>query len=546
MKKVTLLFSVNIRNIKAFLLLITIHAFFSPVTFAQSDVKDLPPLDELGAGTYKGYTGGLYPNGSNKMPPAFYADAVEFARSIQPLNSKGDPAANGKIGVVGIGASTVAMFGEGLDRLFYSVKGLRKDLVFVNGGIGGQDLNKIYDQQGKYWLTVNDRISQAGLSNEQVQVVWIQEDDLKNSTAAFPERADMLADEFTYAIQKLKIRYPNLKFVYMTGRHNTVFLPADAKDKHEEPRPYENGWACKFIIERQINGDPELAYKGKDAKAPMIIWGPYFWTQGEKPRADGYTFTKDLISGDGVHPTEAGKLRVANDILNFWKKDDVSQLWFLDKPGEIEPVSVDTSIAVAAYTSEDYINLIVMEKPMARFSKSEVNGDLRVKIIKDTIAVIDQVVKVKDTINIYDLKPGIYKYSITDNGTLSNSGRFMVDSDLTVQVKAPKNSKPGKDAIAQDTTRQKNNVPEDEPAWFINGANKMPKLHRFMPNEDYVKAVFRTPDGEAVLEIEDVFNKHSSINEKLERGEYDLTFYDEDGKVIPMADRPVPERIRIK
>lgn len=47
----------------------TLAAMF---TRAQGvDVKTLPPIDELGSGTYMGKQGGLYPNGSNTMPEAF-------------------------------------------------------------------------------------------------------------------------------------------------------------------------------------------------------------------------------------------------------------------------------------------------------------------------------------------------------------------------------------------------------------------------------------------------------------------------------------------
>lgn len=56
--------------------------------------------------------------------------------------------------------------------------------------------------------------------------------------------------------------------------------------------------------------------------------GTLFWTQGDKPRADGYTWNKQLVSNDGVHPTDAGIQRVSKDLVDFWSIDPVSQLWF--------------------------------------------------------------------------------------------------------------------------------------------------------------------------------------------------------------------------
>ena len=53
----------------------------------------------------------------------------------------------------------------------------------------------------------------------------MQEDDLRNTTAKFPDRADMLADAFTYAAQQLKIRYPNLQFGLPDGIPQNTCLP---------------------------------------------------------------------------------------------------------------------------------------------------------------------------------------------------------------------------------------------------------------------------------------------------------------------------------
>src|SRR5437870_2715489 len=55
------------------------------------------PLNDLGAGTYQGQQGGLYPGGSNLRPAAHDADLGRVGR-VELLNAAGDPdAANGKI-----------------------------------------------------------------------------------------------------------------------------------------------------------------------------------------------------------------------------------------------------------------------------------------------------------------------------------------------------------------------------------------------------------------------------------------------------------------
>nr|MBP7399432.1 hypothetical protein [Chitinophagales bacterium] len=148
-----------------------LSAFFSIRVFAQStDVSTLEPINELGKGEYKGYTGGLYPNGSNTMPSAFYTDAIAAASAVQPLDSKGNPSANGKVGLISIGPSTVFMFSEDLATKITRVPGINPKITFINGGVPAQDLNKIHDQQAKYWVNVESRVAQAGLTNAQIQV----------------------------------------------------------------------------------------------------------------------------------------------------------------------------------------------------------------------------------------------------------------------------------------------------------------------------------------------------------------------------------------
>ena len=171
-------------------------------------------------------------------------------------------------------------------KMIYDVPGIRPEIVYVNGGIGGRTSARSMIRWPTLLAGSGQACATAGLTNEQVQVAWMQEDDLRNTTAKFPDRADMLADAFTYAAQQLKIRYPNLQLLYFTGRHTTEYMPADAKVKHMEPRAYLNGWGTKFVIERQINGDPELSFKRSGCESACCCRAVLL-DAGEKPRADG-------------------------------------------------------------------------------------------------------------------------------------------------------------------------------------------------------------------------------------------------------------------
>src|SRR5258708_39266306 len=57
----------------------------------------LIPLTELGARTYKGEQGGLYPGGQNAPPPAHSRTGEALARRVIPLNADGAPSSDGKI-----------------------------------------------------------------------------------------------------------------------------------------------------------------------------------------------------------------------------------------------------------------------------------------------------------------------------------------------------------------------------------------------------------------------------------------------------------------
>ena len=62
------------------------------------------------------------------MPPVSFIEAVNISRSIQPLNKQGSPDPNGQIGVVAIGASTVAML-EMRWKMIDDVPGIRPEIV---------------------------------------------------------------------------------------------------------------------------------------------------------------------------------------------------------------------------------------------------------------------------------------------------------------------------------------------------------------------------------------------------------------------------------
>jgi len=290
---------------------------------------DLVPLNALATGTYRGFTGGLYAGGRNE-PNGAHAEALrKMSALIRPLNKEGRPDPAGKIVVVGIGASVCRQIFETLEELGPTVEGKRPEVVFVNCAKGGHDVNKISDPNRQYWESVQAAVQKAGLSPAQVQVAWYQSDDLLDTRDDFPGRPQRLRDAIARNMREAKEHLPNLRICYHSARHTTAFMPdTAARKKHGEPRPYHVGWAVKWLIEEQTAGKADLRFEGENATAPLITWATYFWTDGDKPRPDGYRWATTDVVKDGIHLSAAGRTRVARELVHFWGTDTFARTWF--------------------------------------------------------------------------------------------------------------------------------------------------------------------------------------------------------------------------
>jgi hypothetical protein len=91
----------------------------------------------------------------------------------------------------------------------------------------------------------------------------------------------------------------------------------------------------RWIIQKQIAGDAALNFNpAKGAvKSPAVLWGPYLWTDGLKPRKlDGLVWQDDdVVATDRTHPSDSGREKVANLLLDFMHKDPLANCWYLKK-----------------------------------------------------------------------------------------------------------------------------------------------------------------------------------------------------------------------
>ena len=110
-------------------------------------------------------------------------------------------------------------------------------------------------------------------------------------------------------------RFPNLKIAYLSSRTYAGYATSPL---NPEPHAYESGFAVKWLIADQIAGKPELS----PDRAPWCAWGPYVWADGTRANHDGLSYTRaDYGDADGTHPSDSGRLKVAQRLLQFLKTD---------------------------------------------------------------------------------------------------------------------------------------------------------------------------------------------------------------------------------
>lgn len=284
----------------------------------------LIPLNDLGTGFYIGQQGGLYPNGSNTRPAAHEEAGLEMARAVRPLDASGQPSDTGRIVLASIGMSSTTQEFQTFKSIADADPDKNPNLTIVDGAQGGQDALDWANPTSPTWSVLANRLSAAGVSAAQVQVVWLKQQLRRDDLGAFPGGAARLRDALRDIVRIAKSKYPNLRIAYLSSRtyggYNGELRGRGA---------YESGFAVKQLIEDQINGDPLLSYTGSAAPAPWLAWGPYLWADGLTPRSDGLIWACSDFNDDGIHPSPSGRQKVAQMLLDFFKSDSTARLWFL-------------------------------------------------------------------------------------------------------------------------------------------------------------------------------------------------------------------------
>lgn len=318
-----------------FCLILALAAFQLPAAnCARTSTGFLPLNDPFFVFTYRGMRGGLYPDASNRRPEAHDAAGLRLAADIKPLD--------GKIVLISIGMSNTTQEFSVFQLLANRDPEKNPPLLIVDGAQGAWSADRIVADGAEYWTTLDTRLRAAGATAAQVQVAWMKQADAQ-PTLAFPEDARKLQSELAALARTLRARFPSLKLLYLSSRTYGGYASTDL---NPEPYAYQSGFAVKWLLERQIQGDPDLSYTA--GRVPWMAWGPYLWADGATARADGFRWEcSDFQPEDGTHPSPTGRQKVAALLLDFFKTDSIARPWFV-RPTSGGPVPAVGAVVNAA------------------------------------------------------------------------------------------------------------------------------------------------------------------------------------------------------
>jgi len=304
-----------------------------PGITGQESIGLIPLTQLTGDQKYKGQDGGLYGGGSNLPPESQLKAAQEASANVVLLDAGGQPALSGNAVLMSIGMSNTTMEFSRFKEMADVGRDRFPGLVIVDGAQGGEDAaawaNVGATGTNPVWDEADRRLRAAGVTPQQVQVVWIKQALMGPARLGeFPAHANVLQKDIETILTLAKSRYSNLRLAYLSNR---IYAGYAETLLNPEPYSYESAFSVRGVIQDQIKGNPNLnadPAKG-EVKAPVVLWGPYLWADGIKGRSgDDLVYKREDLGPDGTHPSPSGRQKVADLLLRFFKSDPTASPWF--------------------------------------------------------------------------------------------------------------------------------------------------------------------------------------------------------------------------
>ncbi len=324
-----------------------IVACFIAMAPLAATAEDLIPLNDLGPAPYRlGYFGGLYGNGSSLIPADHLAAGLAIAQGIRPLDSNGNPSPSGKIGfmVVGMGDTgrvacafyrAVPCEAGSLTSLVRNSQRVNPALVVLNAAHEDYDMVIASGYGEPIFNRMRDSLlAQAGVTEKQVQVAWLQISTNHPNTSIIRPAGDAyyVKGAIGNILRALKARYPNLQIAYLSSRPYGGY---SANNWNTEPFAYETALSVRWVVMEQISSVTDtrvgpVSYVRGDV--PWIAWGPYMWANGMTPRSDGLSWQLEDFEPAGEYLSERGARKSAMMLFDFLMTEPTARSWFL-RPG---------------------------------------------------------------------------------------------------------------------------------------------------------------------------------------------------------------------
>ena len=295
----------------------------------------LIPLCDLGNDhKYKGEDGGLYGAGMNTPPAAHLQAALKMAAKVQPLDREGRPSTDGKIVLLTHGMSNTTNESQQFIQVANTDPRKSPAVLIIDGAQGGIDSRQWVSGKparngDQPWDRLLQCLTSVGATPQQVQVVWMKHAIARvGQFGQFPEHARQLEKDLGQIARMLKEKFSNLKLTYISSR---TFAGYATTELNPEPFAYESAFAVRWLIQDQIKCKEALSYT--DGQMPLLLWGPYLWSDGERGRKiDALTYDRQDFRDDGTHPSDSGRQKVAEQLLKFFTTNPAAKSWFLSSP----------------------------------------------------------------------------------------------------------------------------------------------------------------------------------------------------------------------
>lgn len=270
-------------------------------------------LPELGADTFLGAQGGLYPDGQNEPPAAYLAALMAVSGAL---------ANNNQIVVVAIGPSIMQNSVSGFAPFLNSL-GVNDNIVFVDGSLGSNQ-QRFEDPDYFGWDVGINRLP-PGLTAVDVDIV-LYYNALTSPSGSFPDFVQMAAGSFEITYNIINQKYPNVQLILQNSQHYAGWC---GQCKAPEPYAHYNGFAVKELIERRINGEINGA---------LIAWNAYHWDD---------TWLENYYT-DGLHLSGLGQ-QSTGQLWHDYLSTSFNAVWYLDS--QPQPTVTPTNTAVFAVTA---------------------------------------------------------------------------------------------------------------------------------------------------------------------------------------------------